>query len=167
MGGKLLTNYLKELVSYRQYNMMDEFLLMNDVKEALCFVSDNLIKDLQRANSLTAHTSKFQRGLLLQDPAGNALRQFYVLPDGQHVLKGFVKDSNSMDVGMGKEQLLMMETERIAVPELLFHPCDVSIEEGGVVHCAQQSLQALSIVSRLSRLISDNHHHYYAMLYCD
>lgn len=25
MGGKLLTNYLKEVVSYRQWNMMDEF----------------------------------------------------------------------------------------------------------------------------------------------
>lgn len=25
VGGKLLTNYLKEIVSYRQWNMMDEF----------------------------------------------------------------------------------------------------------------------------------------------
>lgn len=25
VGGKLLTNYLKEVVSYRQWNMMDEF----------------------------------------------------------------------------------------------------------------------------------------------
>jgi len=31
IGGKLLTNYLKELVSYRQWNMMDEYLLMNQV----------------------------------------------------------------------------------------------------------------------------------------
>lgn len=33
IGGKLLTNYLKELVSYRQWNMMDEYLLMNQVGE--------------------------------------------------------------------------------------------------------------------------------------
>jgi actin-related protein 6 len=32
IGGKLLTNYLKELVSYRQWNMMDEYLLMNQVR---------------------------------------------------------------------------------------------------------------------------------------
>lgn len=32
VGGKLLTNYLKELVSYRQWNMMDEFILMNQVR---------------------------------------------------------------------------------------------------------------------------------------
>lgn len=31
VGGKLLTNYLKEIVSYRQWNMMDEIKLMNQV----------------------------------------------------------------------------------------------------------------------------------------
>ena len=33
IGGKLLTNFLKEIVSYRQYNMMDETFLINDIKE--------------------------------------------------------------------------------------------------------------------------------------
>jgi actin-related protein 6 len=49
IGGKLLSNYLKELVSYRQWNMMDEFLLMENIKEALCFVSDDLVKHLAMA----------------------------------------------------------------------------------------------------------------------
>lgn len=31
VGGKLLTNYLKEVISYRQWNMMDEFLIINQV----------------------------------------------------------------------------------------------------------------------------------------
>jgi actin-related protein 6 len=35
LGGKALTNYLKELVSYRQWNMMDEYVLMDDVKVGL------------------------------------------------------------------------------------------------------------------------------------
>lgn len=39
IGGKVLTNYLKEIVSYRQWNMMDEFKLMDQVKEDLCYVS--------------------------------------------------------------------------------------------------------------------------------
>ena len=39
MGGKALTNYLKEAVSYRQYNMMDDTFLVNQVKERLCYVS--------------------------------------------------------------------------------------------------------------------------------
>ena len=46
MGGKILTNYLKEVISYRQWNMMEETFLVNDVKETTCFVSDNPERDL-------------------------------------------------------------------------------------------------------------------------
>jgi len=40
VGGKLLTNQLKELVSFRQWNMMDETYIMNQVKESCCFFID-------------------------------------------------------------------------------------------------------------------------------
>lgn len=39
LGGKALTNYLKEVVSYRSMNMMDEFVLMERIKEQLCYVA--------------------------------------------------------------------------------------------------------------------------------
>ena len=87
VGGKLLTNYLKELVSYRQYNMMDEFLLMNQVKLDLCYVSADPISELRASRLKGSHRS---------DPTavtqyGERLRQFYVLPDFHTVLKGYVK----------------------------------------------------------------------------
>ncbi|KAF3790621.1 Actin-related protein 6 [Nymphaea thermarum] len=47
LGGKALTNYLKELVSYRSINVMDETFIMDDVKEKLCCVSLNVPRDLQ------------------------------------------------------------------------------------------------------------------------
>ena len=47
IGGKLLTNHLKELVSYRQWNMMDETYIINDVKEACCYVSTDFAKDME------------------------------------------------------------------------------------------------------------------------
>ncbi|KAG6898393.1 hypothetical protein C0992_004103 [Termitomyces sp. T32_za158] len=47
VGGKLLTNHLKELVSFRQWNMMDQTYIMNDVKEACCYVSQNFRNDLE------------------------------------------------------------------------------------------------------------------------
>lgn len=46
VGGKLLTNQLKELVSYRQWNMMDETHIVNDVKESCCYVSTDFQRDL-------------------------------------------------------------------------------------------------------------------------
>jgi actin-related protein 6 len=49
LGGKALTNYLKELVSYRSLNVMDETLLIDDAKEKLCFVSLDAPRDLRLA----------------------------------------------------------------------------------------------------------------------
>ncbi|XP_071683445.1 actin-related protein 6-like [Lolium perenne] len=51
LGGKALTNYLKEIVSYRSLNVMDETLLIDDTKEKLCFVSLDVPCDLQLARS--------------------------------------------------------------------------------------------------------------------
>jgi len=48
VGGKLLTNQLKEVVSFRQWNMMDETYIMNDVKESCCYVSQNFKDDLEK-----------------------------------------------------------------------------------------------------------------------
>ncbi|CAK9170948.1 unnamed protein product [Ilex paraguariensis] len=49
LGGKALINYLKELVSYRAVNVMDETFIMDDVKEKLCIVSLDVAQDLQIA----------------------------------------------------------------------------------------------------------------------
>lgn len=46
VGGKLLTNHLKEVVSFRAYDMMEETYIINDVKEKCCFVSQQVFKDL-------------------------------------------------------------------------------------------------------------------------
>jgi hypothetical protein len=47
VGGKLLTNHLKELVSFRQWNMMEETYIVNDVKEKCCYVSTQFSADLE------------------------------------------------------------------------------------------------------------------------
>lgn len=54
LGGKALTNYLKELISYRSLNVMDETLLIDDAKEKLCFVSLDVPRDLRLARSASS-----------------------------------------------------------------------------------------------------------------
>ncbi|KAJ3822382.1 actin-like protein ARP6 [Lentinula raphanica] len=65
VGGKLLTNHLKELVSFRQWNMMEETYIMNHVKETCCYVSTDFKKDLESTRS---------------DP-DSPIVQKYILPD--------------------------------------------------------------------------------------
>lgn len=47
VGGKLLTNYLKEIVSFRFLNMKNEYRTINQMKEEMCFLSENFPTDMK------------------------------------------------------------------------------------------------------------------------
>lgn len=143
IGGKLLTNQLKELVSYRAMNMMNETFTINATKEATCYVSSDFARDLERAQA---------KG------AGNELRCEYVLPDYQHILVGYIKTaaeqeaeaaeraskrhkSNKVDADEDDKQTLTLCNERFAVPELLFNPTDIGMPQGGVQEAVRQSIE--------------------------
>lgn len=49
VGGKLLTNHLKELVSFRQWYMMDQTSVMEKAKEECCYVTEDWASDWERA----------------------------------------------------------------------------------------------------------------------
>ncbi|KAL6006258.1 Actin-related protein 6 [Asimina triloba] len=152
LGGKALTNYLKELVSYRAINVMDETFIIDDVKEKLCFVSLDVAKDLQISR---------------KHGKDNLLKCTYVLPDGVTHTKGFVKDLDEAqryltpdvtphpkpvsreeigqfeDAGKQEDRRRIdltknefnLTNERFLVPEMLFHPADLGMNEAGLAEC--------------------------------
>jgi len=126
VGGKLLTNYLKELVSYRAYNMMDETYLINQVKEQLCFCSNDIYGDLKPSSA-----------------ANKALCREFVLPDYQDSMEGHVRlpDGASKAAGNDGEQVLPLRNERVSVPEVLFHPTDIGLDEGGIANAVIQAIE--------------------------
>lgn len=54
VGGKLLTNYLKELVSFRHWYMMDQTSVMEHAKEKVCYVSTRWEHDWEVAKCVPA-----------------------------------------------------------------------------------------------------------------
>ncbi|PNW80214.1 hypothetical protein CHLRE_08g382590v5 [Chlamydomonas reinhardtii] len=149
LGGKAMTNYLKELVSYRSLNMMDETYLMDAVKEQLCFVSQDVRTDLKAA----------------QVAARSPFRREFVLPDGVHNFKGYVRDPEEwaakvealkqqvraaesieekrrLAATLESDQVLALNNERFMVPELLFHPDDVGLQQAGVAEAVVQAVTA-------------------------
>jgi hypothetical protein len=48
IGGKLLTNHLKHLISFRQWNMIDQTAVVNAVREACGYVSMSYQADLEQ-----------------------------------------------------------------------------------------------------------------------
>ncbi|XP_023208127.1 actin-related protein 6 isoform X1 [Xiphophorus maculatus] len=131
VGGKLLTNHLKEIISYRQLHVMDETYVINQVKEDVCYVSQQFYKDMEIAQM------KGEENTVMRD---------YVLPDFSAIKKGFCKPREEM-VFSGKyktgEQTLQLANERFAVPEMLFHPSDIGIQEMGIPETIADAVQSL------------------------
>lgn len=123
VGGKLLTNHLKEIISYRQLHVMDETYVINQAKEDSCFVSQNFAQDMERAKK---HVSE------------NPIVKDYVLPDYTTLKRGFLKDPD----GSSEHQTLRLNNERFAVPEILFHPSDVGIKQMGIPEAILNSMKS-------------------------
>ncbi|XP_022946637.1 actin-related protein 6 [Cucurbita moschata] len=170
LGGKALTNYLKELVSYRALNVMDETFIIDDVKEKLCFVSLNVPRDLQIAR---------------KPGKENLFRCTYVLPDGISYARGFVKnpdeakrylslteEASSPSLGVKNDEIELdvsektenrkkidltknefdLTNERFLVPEMIFHPSDLGMNQAGLAEC-------------IVRAVSSCHPHLHPVLY--
>ncbi|KAG0001271.1 Actin- protein 6 [Entomortierella chlamydospora] len=179
VGGKLLTNHLKEIISFRYWNMMDETHLVNEVKEACCYVSNNFWEELD---------------ICKKSPRANKILQNYVLPDYSAQQTGYVKgkpktkntkkakrssemdvdinndvenggnggedeegsdfsensdsneDEDDSDVEMApatdEEQVLTMNNERFTVPEILFNPSDIGMEQAGIPEAIVDAVSA-------------------------
>ncbi|KAJ5920599.1 hypothetical protein N7516_011457 [Penicillium verrucosum] len=147
LGGKHLTNYLKEIVSMRQYNMVDESYIMNEVKEAVCYVSNDFAGDLEQAwKSGRKRQSGPEEGIVLD----------YVLPDPNANKKGFIRPHDpllhakkkkgavsGLSAEVLSEDVLVLGNERFAVPELLFTPGDIGMKSAGIPDMILQSLSVL------------------------
>nr|ACO15496.1 Actin-related protein 6 [Caligus clemensi] len=127
VGGRLLTNHLKEIVSYRQLHVLDETYVMNACKEDACFVSLDFKGDMKES-------LKFR---------GNTIARDYVLPDFNNLRRGILK-SQAESIGRPtdeQEQIVRMNNERFTVPEILFNPSDVGISQIGIGEAITRCIQ--------------------------
>jgi actin-related protein 6 len=146
VGGKLLTNYLRELASLRHYNLMEETYLLNEIKEAVSYVApsaQHFSKDLERAWKGRLGNKRELDPSVVVD---------YVLPDYETAIHGHARPHDPAKSRMRRglqplqgprEDLLTMGNERFAVPELLFNPSDIGIQETGIPGAVLESLSGL------------------------
>ncbi|CAH1132653.1 unnamed protein product [Ceutorhynchus assimilis] len=127
VGGKLLTNHLKDIISYRQYNVMEETYVINQVKEDTCYVSKDIKKDLVKA----AEPYKL-----------NSIVRNYVLPDFNLIRRGFIQENVKTELNDedNNYQILRLNNERFIVPEILFHPSDIGIKSMGIAEAIVDSI---------------------------
>ena len=149
VGGKLLTNRLKEIVSLRQYNLMDDSHLVSQIKEDACFVSMDFKGDLDR--SWKGNQKKFSKS---QEAADESIAVEYVLPDYHNTTRGYVRSTGATTAKPGTvgakpatqqqtEDILPLSNERFTISELLFSPSDISLHQPGIAELVTQSLSRL------------------------
>ncbi|KAF2644777.1 Actin/actin-like protein [Massarina eburnea CBS 473.64] len=155
VGGKLLTNYLKELSSLRHYNMMEETYLLNEIKEAVSFVvpsAQQFATDLER-------TWKGRQGDKRE--LDSSIVVDYVLPDYERAIHGHARPHDPAQLRMRRglqplqgprEDLLPLGNERFAVPELLFNPADIGIQESGLSGAIMEALSVLPDALKMGML---------------
>lgn len=138
-------------MSYRSINVMDQTFLMDDAKEKLCFVSLDLHRDLNLAR---------------ERRTGNVIKSTYVLPDGVTHTKGYLKDpqsaNNFLTLGLSDEgpnsvmdkvdgekkkadmnkNEIDLTNERFLVPETLFHPADLGMNQAGLAECIVRAVSS-------------------------
>ncbi|KAF1986943.1 Actin/actin-like protein [Aulographum hederae CBS 113979] len=140
IGGKFLTNYLKELLSLRQVDMREESYIVDEIKADTCFVSPDFRHDLERT---------WKGGLNDRRDVDLSVVIDYVLPDYESLHHGVIRvhdptqtiRTRKLAAGPGpKEMVLTLGNERFAVPELLFNPGDVGMKEVGLPDLVMQSL---------------------------
>ncbi|EDW26984.1 GL16521 [Drosophila persimilis] len=127
MGGKALTNHLKELISYRQLNMMDESHVVNQIKEDVCFVAEDF------KEAMRVHQCEKKRKEVAID---------YVLPDFTTIKRGYVRIPGRPRMDEETMQTVPLCNERFTVPELLFNPSDIGIHQVGIPEAVADCLKA-------------------------
>jgi actin-related protein 6 len=70
----------------------------------------------------------------------NDILRRYVLPDYRTSKTGYIKTKN--DPVTAEEQTLVMNNERITVPELLFTPSDIGLNQAGISEAIVQSISS-------------------------
>ncbi|CAI4222020.1 unnamed protein product [Auanema sp. JU1783] len=122
IGGKALTNQLKEWISYRELNVLDETYVINECKEDSCFVSNNFCRDMEKSKHRDFR---------------NTIRKEYVLPDYATHQRGYLRDPTAQK---DNSQGLSVNHERFCLPEALFRPTDLGLDQMGIAEAAAESL---------------------------
>ncbi|XP_050522217.1 actin-related protein 6 isoform X2 [Daktulosphaira vitifoliae] len=107
-------------------DVMEETYVMNQVKEDMCFVSTNFNQDMKISKT------KWPKNTIVRD---------YVLPDYTTVNRGFVRTLDETGGALDKDnQILRLSNERFTIPEILFHPSDIGIDQMGIPEAIVHSI---------------------------
>lgn len=113
IGGKLLSNYLKEcLMNTIDLDIRKEFFLTNLIKEETCYVSKNFNIDMKISS--------------LKNSENNINKRTFILPEYRKRSEEYLKKIPA------EKHSISMNSLRFIVPELIFNPNLIGVDESGI-----------------------------------
>jgi actin-related protein 6 len=169
LGGKHITNLLKEVISVRHFDLHQDTKIVNDIKEDTCFVSREFKSDMEKTwkgnkDRLKSpkNVNEDDENMDLQGAMSTAeVRVDYVLPDGIHLLRGFSRPHDNSPAAARKRKLnaapdteiaMTLGNERFTIPEIIFSPSDIGSNQPGLADCVMQSLAVLPALVQATML---------------
>ena len=170
LGGKHLTNLLKEIISVRYFDLHQDVKVVNDIKEDVCFVSHDFKADLEmtwkgniarqkgitKARQSSPPENEETDTMDTDDPPDldSSLSLDYILPNGLDIKRGFSRPHNPLASRAHKrkapasdplsdEVSMTLSSERFTVPEILFSPSDIGSSQPSLPETIMQSLSVL------------------------
>lgn len=179
IGGRFLNGYLREIVSFRHYNIVDEPILVNSIKHQTCYIALDYNETLDKITRLKkSPTNLLNSNLSLSFILPNNKTDFlgYSITDKSKLSKNELLNLqkslekninpewfNNQDEDFDNEikdkfdtinQSILLTDERFMIPELLFHPQLAGIYKSGLIQTIKSSLDA--IPELLRPLLSNN-----------
>jgi actin-related protein 6 len=154
LGGKHLTNLLKEAISVRHFDLHQDTKIVNDIKEDVCFVSKDIQGDLEKTwKGNTGRQKPSSERMEVDGAPSDEIRVDYILPDGLHLLRGYSRPHDPSAAAARKrkanatapesEVSMVLGNERFTTPEILFNPSDIGSKQPGIADMAMQALAVL------------------------
>eukprot|EP00759_Apiculatamorpha_spiralis_P007079 PhF_6_TR14197/c0_g1_i1/m.22741/K11662/ACTR6, ARP6; actin-related protein 6 len=140
VGGKVLTNALKEVLSFRQFDLRADTCLVNHIKHFVCYVSENPKQEMEVARKWNTTTPE-ERERHRNTSQHQYSPMKYVLPQGG--VKGLGHVHNGTTPVSNDTQMLSITHERFSIPEALFSPLTLGIDQGGVAEAIHDSIKGL------------------------
>ncbi|KAG5505663.1 hypothetical protein JKF63_04998 [Porcisia hertigi] len=188
VGGKLLTNRLKEYISFSQMNVMQDTWLINHIKERCCIVALHPRRSLQRYAALWKGKTRHEVETTLttmaplqrensdlngmssisqrpNSPTASAstspdVPMRYYLPTIPALFPLGVLEAEltsrlpkTSGVDAAALQHLLLCQERFLIPELLFTPGDVGINQQGIAQIITEGIFQRGLLQHLKTLL--------------
>lgn len=143
-----MTSYLTRLLSLRHFDMRNDSYTVNDMKETAGYVSLDFNGDLERSwKGTRGRTNPVWK-------TGGGIAKDYVLPDYHTRTRGVIREYDPARhtkarqlaaVGQPEEDAITLRNERFTVPELIFNPSDIGLQQPGLADVIRESLDGLPI----------------------